>query len=448
MSSGRVWLATFLVWMLIGVCFKGWCAASERNTIRVGLLRFYKGAQSVTLSSDSGLTVTDATGRELISCEPEAVVVLSAEGGVLTIRSGLDVLSEAGSFVTASPRRPTSTVRIETLRQPVREYRGRIEVRPKACGLLLVNVVSVEDYLLGVVSAEMPSSYPDEAIKAQAVTARTYALRNRGKHASDGFDLCDTSNCQIYGGVSVEADRSTAAVRSTLGTVLFHDGRLAHVMYTSDCGGVTQDPSEMRPNSKFPYLRSVTEPPEMPQSSWEALFTLQDVRDKLIAAGVKQAAGLTGIRASKLGASGRVLEFEITTDSGATSISGTKLRSALGVNVIKSLLLSVEKTLGGTILFRGKGSGHGIGLCQVGAKWFASPPRNWNYTQILAYYFPGTEIVVLQPYDSSARTTRTSDQFVCPERKVETKSVPPGPAESGDRVGIELELRLNAPRGL
>ena len=462
MKSRRLWSILGLISILAAISSLT-CCAPAGDTVRVGLVRFYRGAQSVTVSSSSGITLTNANGQELVSCEPGVSVTLSAEGGAVTVRSGLEVQSASGQSVTASPGDPASTIRVESLRQPAREYRGAIEVRPKPWGLLVVNVVSVEDYLLGVVPEEMPSGYPIEAINAQAVTARTYALSNHSKHASDGYDLCDTNNCQTYGGVSAEKPSSTEAVNATRGLVLTYGGKVASVMYSTDCGGATQDCSETRPTSKLPYLCSVTEPAEMPHCSWEAAFSIQDLQDKLVAAGVKQAAGLTSIKVSKTGASGRAIEFEVTGSQGAATVTGLKLRAALGMSVIKSLLLTIEQTPDGGVVFRGKGFGHGVGLCQAGARWLASPPRNNTYDQILAHYFPGTEIAIGAKHSDSAlseqrkpdhlnasplQTVRQSPTAT-DQRKVEVKPAPSTlPKKPDGRGGVTFDVRLDASDGL
>ncbi|MGB9620715.1 MAG: SpoIID/LytB domain-containing protein, partial [Armatimonadota bacterium] len=349
-------------------------------------------------------------------------------------------------FVTARPADPTGTVRVETPQCPPREYRGSIEVRPRAGTLLVINIVTVEEYLLGVVPAEMPSTYPIEALKAQAITARTFAVANRGKHARDGYDLCDTGNCQIYGGVSVEKPAAAEAVRATAGMIILYNGRPASVMYSSDCGGATQNPFETCPQRSLPYLCGVTEPADMPHTTWEAFVPLRDVESGLLRAGVKQAAGLASIRASKTDTSGRVTEFELTGSSGTAFVSGAKLRTALGAHVIKSLLLSVEQTTDGVVVFRGRGAGHGIGLCQVGAKWLASPPRNWTCDQILAHYFPGTQVAVpTRPADAASDSRNighAAETFPVTKRGREAKSSPSVLAKPDVRGGVDFDVRV------
>ncbi len=440
-------------------------AAPAGEMVRVGLVRFYKGVGQVTVTSGSGIALANANGEEIVSGEAGAEMTLSAEGGVVTVRSGLGVYPSSGPYVTASPHDPASTVRIACLRQPARDYRGAIEVRPRPWGLLLVNVVPVEDYLIGVVPEEMPSGYPLEAIKAQAVTARTYALGNHSKHASEGYDLCDYNNCQTYGGVAAEKPRTTEAVNATRGLVLTYGGKIASVMYSTDCGGVTQDSSETRPNSKIPYLASVTEPTDIAHCSWELSFALQELEAKLIAAGIDKAAGLTGVRVSKTGASGRAIELEITGENGAATISGLALRNALGPRALKSLLFTIEASPDGGVTFKGKGFGHGVGLCQVGARGLASPPRSFTFQQILAHYFPGAEVDVGAKHsdDAASASGKTGGPNASPlqnptvrqnstassQRKAEVKPAPAGQSkQSQGQSGVTFDVRLDAPDGL
>lgn len=434
---------------------------SERaNTLRVGLLGFSNQAQPIVISCDSGLLIY--SGGELIcSSGSGETVSFATSDGVLVIRCGLAVQSFPGKCATVLPRNVGSHIRVGVSGKPFKSYRGTIEIRVKPQGLVLVNILPIEDYLLGVVPAEMPSGYPLEALKAQAIAARTYALVNLGKHSSEDFDLCDTTHCQKYDGVSAETERTTEVVRSTSNLVLFYNGRLASVMYTGDCGGATQDLSQVRPDVKLPYLCGVVEPPDMPHSSWQFSVPLSVLRDKLVRCGVLTATEVTGISVSRTDKTGRVIEFEITTDSGKKLVNGQKVRSALGVRVMKSLLLTVEQSDDGMVTFKGKGMGHGVGLCQVGAKWLASPPRSYTYRQILEHYFPGVQIESMQglSYDDLHRDTpgrRNKPELArltTPARTASNGSgsatiLPSNTREHGNSKPIMFDVRVDVPDGL
>ncbi len=153
----------------------------------------------------------------------------------------------------------------EFLRVEGKPYRGQLDLIFNRNGLItVVNQLGVEEYLLGVVPAEMsPSAYPeDAALEAQSVAARTYALKNMGRFASDGFDLTSDVRTQVYGGVAQEREAAGVAVRETAGVAIYYDGQLIDAMYASTCGGRTEDFSNVFDSAPVPYLRSVVCLPE------------------------------------------------------------------------------------------------------------------------------------------------------------------------------------------
>jgi stage II sporulation protein D len=138
------------------------------------------------------------------------------------------------------------------------QYRGIFVLRASPKGLVLVNILNLEDYLKGVVPEELaPDRFHGyEALKAQAVAARTYAIRNLGSYGSLGFDLCDTPRCQVYGGLSAERGESNRAVEETRGEVGLYKGKLINALYTSTCGGMTEDVQNVFEGQAQPYLKS------------------------------------------------------------------------------------------------------------------------------------------------------------------------------------------------
>ncbi|MFA6584764.1 MAG: SpoIID/LytB domain-containing protein, partial [Elusimicrobiaceae bacterium] len=121
-----------------------------------------------------------------------------------------------------------------------KELRGDIEVKKLDNKLAVVNIVNIEEYVYGVLSSEMPPRFPFEALKAQAVLARTYALKNAGKHKHEGYDLCDGQHCQVYKGVKSESSRGNSAVDATRGETLTYEGKPAQTVFSSNSGGFTQ----------------------------------------------------------------------------------------------------------------------------------------------------------------------------------------------------------------
>jgi stage II sporulation protein D len=153
-------------------------------------------------------------------------------------------------------------------------YRGILEVRPNESGTLtVVNIVRVEDYLRGVVPNELsPVGFPQlEALKAQAVAARSYALRNRGQFQAKGYDLCDTPACQVYRGASSEHPLTDQAVLDTRGLVASYQGSFINALYTSTCGGHTEDGANVFEGEGEPYLKGVACLPE--STAWATLRT-------------------------------------------------------------------------------------------------------------------------------------------------------------------------------
>ncbi|MCX6377574.1 MAG: hypothetical protein NTU88_16320, partial [Armatimonadetes bacterium] len=154
-------------------------------------------------------------------------------------------------------------------------------------------------------------------------------------------------------------------------------------------GGVTRNYSDIQP---VPYLRSVTEPEDIRHITWQESFALGDLEKKLLKAGVKEAAGLKSVAVATTDTSGRALDLTITGSSASKTIPVSALRSALGADLIKSALFTIDPAADGAITIKGRGWGHGVGLCQVGAKGLALAPHNLTCDQILAHYFPGTQL--------------------------------------------------------
>jgi stage II sporulation protein D len=267
-----------------------------------------------------------------------------------------------------------------------------VEARVQNSGILLINELPLEDYVAGVLPAEMPESFPLEALKAQAVTIRTYALRNKGKHSSTGCDVCDTTHCEVYAGIVDGKPQCRKAVTDTAGVMLTYGGEPAHVFFSADGGGSTQNYADNWPRSNLPYLRGVRDPEGVPHTQWEKTVTLAELAGLLTRGGVKEAENLQAIRAAEVAATGRVLSLEIASPSGTAKVLAGKLRDAVGLDQIRSTLFTVQTSADGVVKFTGKGYGHGIGLCQIGAKGLAQKPHNYKWEQILAHYFPGTSI--------------------------------------------------------
>ena len=206
-----------------------------------------------------------------------------------------------------------------------RPYRGQIEVGVTGQKLNAVNVVGLEQYLQGVVAQEMPSAWPDEALKAQAVAARSYALSHRLSGKS--FDLYADVRSQVYGGVAGESPRTTAAVQATKGQVLLWEGKPIDALFHSTSGGRTVDAVEVF-GKPVPYLTSVDDPHSdlSPVNRWGPT----PVAETTIRKGLKLRTPLTALKLTR-GASGRVLNVDVATAAGSSKVTGAVLRAAGGL---------------------------------------------------------------------------------------------------------------------
>lgn len=385
---------------ILALIFALACAADAvgSDRIRIGLTQF-KDVREITVLASSSYRAGPVA---LTNLEP---VTLTAGDKTITFSRPNGKTIDVGALISIVPEDPAATISVDSPGKPSKQYHGAIEVRLKAGRLQLVNDVLIEDYVVGVLAGEMPSGYPMEALKAQAVAARTYTIRCRGKHASAGYDLCDGSHCQVYDGALNETPARRRAVLATAGQILTYNGQLASTMYCADCGGVTEcyGPSA-------PYLASVAEPAGIPHSTWSKTYSLAELSAKLIAAGFKQADGLAKVSVSKTRPSGRAESVLLTSAKGTLTIDATRLRFILGPSVIQSTLFSVQMSSDGTVRFDGRGCGHGIGMCQVGAKALAGPPFNYAFDQILAHYYPGTKLAAGigagQPVTTAATVNR------------------------------------------
>ncbi len=288
------------------------------------------------------------------------------------------------------------------------EYRGEVILLNRGSNITVVNRVNLEDYVKGVVGTEMSPDWPAEALKAQAVAARTFSLytKNEGKHEGDGYDICSSTHCQVYGGTEDESPSVTKAVDATCGEIMTYGGKPIYAAFHTDSGGRTAACREVW-GGELPYLASVSDPIGAPNRHWQVTMTAEQLAAKLKAAGKDVGAlkkiTLSPLNLSKPGsgdrhASGRPAKIVIVGSSRSITINGTQARSIFG---LKSALfdfgsgrkgneLSVKG--GQRITIDGYGSGHGLGLSQWGAKAMSA---KYDYQAILNHYYTGVTITKL-----------------------------------------------------
>lgn len=282
-----------------------------------------------------------------------------------------------------------------TLRIGGHRYRGPFILRlDPGQTVTVVESVAVEDYLEGVLPHEMDPNWPLEALKAQAVVARTFTYANMGKFRKEGFDLTNDTRSQVYRGLTMVNENVRAAVRQTRGEVLGWKGKLLPVYYHACCGGQTTDASSPWGAEKGQTpapLRGVKDPwcKASPHTNWTAYFAWDDLMNA--ADGVNPLPGpLKALKIGRKDLAGYVLSFTASAGDQAIALKATDFRARLGAGDLKSLKIRrIDRRQKG-LQFHGGGSGHGVGLCQWGARLQAEKGR--SYEKILLFYFPGAEL--------------------------------------------------------
>lgn len=270
----------------------------------------------------------------------------------------------------------------------VRAYDGHLALRSDGGRLEIVNHVALPDYVASVVASEYPFR-EIEGVKAQAVLARTYALRRQNAHPT--YDLDDHQGSQVYKGREVVTDVTRAAERETAGQVLTYAGALAETPYSSSSGGHTADNEAVWAGTPLPYLRGVADPYDAasPDHSWQTSGDVDAVHRALSG---RFGGTVRGVEVAERSRSGRAVTVRLD-GARRASISGEEFRSAvnaaLGYRTIRSTLFDVSRR-GSRYTFEGRGFGHGVGMSQYGARGQAQAGR--SYQEILAHYFVGTTL--------------------------------------------------------
>ena len=289
-----------------------------------------------------------------------------------------------------------------------KKYRGNLLVKQKEGFLDVINELPLEEYLYGVIEEEVPSDWPLEILYAQAIAARTYALEKieeieRLAEEQD-YHLFSTTDDQVYGGVESETSQAKRAVDDTRGKVITYQGELIKVFYHNCCGGHTVSSGDVWGGEDFPYLRVGPDEfcKESPHYKWEWQIKVSDLRNVLIkeefsVGKIYRLEVLSRTQDLSFEEGGRVAKFRIHHKGGELDLTGTEFRKLIdkwmGSGILKSTLFEVISRVEREtryFVFHGRGSGHGVGMCQWGAKKMAEEGR--NFQDILQFYYPGTEI--------------------------------------------------------
>lgn len=372
----------------------------------------------LSVAGSSPLLVGDGRGRTLLEVPPGRRLRLQPDSGGLRAEL-LPAWGSATARVVPLPLREAwidpapGSDSLLVLRD--RRFRGRLQIRPDGSRLQAINHIGLESYLPSVVGSEMPASWPQAALRAQAVAARTYALRQRKPAAP--FDLQATVASQVYKGVEAETASTRQAVASTRSQVLMHGTQLIDAVFHSSSGGVTENSGEIW-SRQLPYLVSVRDfDDRSPVRTWQQRFEPADLRKAFPELG-----GLSGIDVLESSPSGRIRRARLSGPRGTLVVKGAELRKRLGLRstLITFRFESAPPAAGtdlvsaaegapltlpvlpvgrpgraaeppaATLVVDGRGFGHGVGMSQWGAYGLALQGR--SHEQILRHFYRGVDV--------------------------------------------------------
>ncbi len=378
--------------------------------VRVRILQRYAIQRAVVDLSEGTLQVHDEQGKPIPQLADARKLYLMRRGDRLAV--GFDAWPEKSGQPTYAE------VRLDTVRElPVifkiylpdlgwrRQYEGsrlRFMARPDRLGI--INRLPLELYIARVLPAEMdPDHFTEEALKAQAVVARSWALKNRTRHQRFGYDFCDSTHCQVYRGRELISRRAEHAVRATLGEVLTFQGHLAEAFYHSTCGGNTVFVHELWGGEPISYLSRVEDRwkpgarpycNRSPYAHWKVRISRRRLQQALRAAKLlSKNEVLQDIKLDFVNLSGRVQKVLLVTDRTWRGLDVNTFRRLVNRETGRARILSTFFEVGlrdGLVVIEGKGLGHGVGLCQWGARGMAQ--YGFDYREILAHYFRGTAV--------------------------------------------------------
>lgn len=371
-----------------------------RRPIRVGI---FPGVSRADIGGGDSVLVS-FNGEPFEAHSPD--ISVSRSGSKVTFRDASGFHRSADSLTIA----PADTSEASRLSVSDKKYRGALTAILVRGHLTIVNDVNVEDYVKGVIPYEigrLGESFID-ALKAQAVAARTYAYHHYNSRRSQGFDVYPNVRDQVYNGIAGESTWSNAAVDSTAGVVLTYEGRFIEAYYHSTCGGHTDnvDTWGLRP---APYLKAVPDlqPNRRPwcsgsnYSHWTWKISDKEMA-KIIRKNFSKKSPKSKFKTIKSISvrgrltGGRVCAVTVKTDKGSLTIRGDKTRWMFrrGSRILPSSRFSISKS-GNSWVIHGTGFGHGIGMCQMGAR--ARAQAGQDYKEILEHYYPAITLMRLVP---------------------------------------------------
>ena len=363
-SKPAYWLFSTLIWLSIALPIK---AVELRIAVE-------KDVSQVKVGSSTRATVRDAQGQEI---------------GELTSMSSLTATIKENSL-TVADNSATQELIIEPQDNGYvwigdRWYRGKTRLIRSGNKIAAINHIDLEEYLYSVVGAEAISSWPLEALKAQAVAARSYALYKRSRSENLDYDLDTTVSTQVYKGLDSEYTTTHQAVNETTGQIMTYDNQVILAAFHSSSGGHTENVEDVW-SSPLPYLRAVIDyDHQAPVFEWQQIFPIS--RIKTLVAGIGNIRGLQPLKTTPRG---RVVTMKVTGDRGTATLTGKEIRKALK---LRSTLFRMS-TDGENVRVQGRGFGHGLGLSQWGAYYLAQ--QGVDYHRILAHYYQNASLTQLK----------------------------------------------------
>ncbi len=295
--------------------------------------------------------------------------------------------------VLVMPDRPKDSLTVNGQR-----YRGVLLFHPLGRGRYdVVEYLQIAEYLFGVLPKEVHPSWPIEALKAQAVVSRSYAMANKRVRMRERFDVSSTVMDQVYGGQDVESSETNRAVLETEGRILVDPtGRPVRAFFHAACGGRTERPENVWNIDSQEAIYDVTLDhtycAAYPRHQWDLTLSYSALRERLRRAGVR-VQSIRSVDILQQSPSGRAQTVLLKTSKGEIHLAGNRFRLAVGPEALRSTLITELKADKKSVTFEGLGWGHGVGLCQWGARGRAL--EGHKYKEILKVYYPQAKVVAL-----------------------------------------------------
>jgi stage II sporulation protein D len=379
--------------IVAGTCLLGLSSGAEATeSIRVLLSA---DVSRLDIRADSPLWVTDAQGRGQALRAPVQVSAAGTgflQNGVrmqteqLTLRAGAQGLT----LTFPRPARKLNGAAMSSGDSGTEiSVSGVVHLVRRDKGFLVINRVDIEEYVKGVVPAEVSSTWHPEMLKAQAVAARTYALYQQMLSATRDYDVASTVQDQVYRGKEGIDVGILRAVEDTRGLVVTYQDAPIYAAFSSTAAGLTEDAMNVW-SKEYPYLKGVECPFDLasPYYQWKSSFKVDTLEQNLRQQGfsVGTIATMAPLSFSR---GGRVAKLRILHSGGELILRGEELRKAVGYTIIPSTQFAIE-SIGRDVVLSGFGAGHAVGMCQWGAKELAE--LGYPFSTILRYYYPGTEL--------------------------------------------------------